>query len=381
VTDVVDLSATLSSAGGDVGNLGYVHLLTIVQQFVGDGDGLFYKKALNISSLWVLSFAWYAIALLLGGRALARSITIACACMPTLWYFYCVLLRDLLTVALHSVVLASAMLFFFSSKRRSVHLFVLTFALIASACLRPVTLYFNAVLILVVVLAIKRKILSSRGGSWQVGALILSVLVVQWVLSHGSLSAATDFNQKTQLSALRAQADTIAEQSGNSINSPTALLLTSVKAVPLVIASEPTIASKALNFHDPEQFRGIMNGVWFALFAPFAVLGIVMGGYSTFKSFRSTSSEKRRKPKAVRGAIRIGGPVPGSSAALLIVLLYCAEWYAISVVSQDGTRWRLPIVPALCLIAIWAYKRINVGERFLLLGVWIFVVCAWRIMA
>lgn len=387
VTDVADISVTASSVGGAVGNLGYVHLLTIVQQFVGDGDGLFYKKALNISALWVLSFAWYAIGLMLGGRALARSITIACACLPTLWYFYCVLLRDLLTAALHSVVLASVMLFYLGSKRKPVHLSVLILTIVGSVFLRPVTLFINAGIVLMVAFVIKGKGLSNRGHSWrarrswQVGGLILSCVVVLWLMGNESLSDALNWRQKMNISELRTEVDAASDRSGASISSPVGILLSSAKAAPLFFASEPTIASKAVDLGDPEQLRGLMNGVWFVLLTPFAVLGVVMAGRSTVMNLRAMSSGRQRNLERESGSISIGRPESGSKAALLIVLLYCGIWFAVCVVWWDWTRWRLPVVPALCLIAIWAFKRIGVGERFLSFGVWILAVCVWRIVA
>jgi hypothetical protein len=371
ISDVVNVSATATIVGPVFGGIAYTHLLTIVHQFAG--DSLFFKKALNITSLWVVCFAWYAIALILGGKKLARWTALSCACLPTLWYFYCVVLRDLLTTAIDSTLMASALLFALGARRSYMHLSVMICALITSAFLRPATIYINIALLLVVFGATSHAM--NRGKSWHIVALVLSGLAIGLVLRSETLDSAFSLGQKTSLDSLSAEADGATLE---ALSSPTGVLLRCAKAVPLFFASEPTIASKELQWGDPEQLRGVMNGVWFVLGTPFALVGVSLGIWSAIKNLLSRRSVKLRSSRLRRETHNIDKTVAGSRAALLIILLYCAAWFVVCVLAWDWTRWRLPVVPALCAIAVWGYRRIGVAGRCVSMAGWIVALCAWR---
>jgi len=341
----------------------YLHLLTIIHQFVG--DSLFFCKLLNLTSFWPLVFAWYCIGRLFRGKTFARYSATAIAWLPTLWYPFIVLHRDLLTSMLHSIFFASLLQYFYNTTRRRTHVTVATFSVILLFALRQETIYINFVILLAVLAGIFIKELRETIGFKHLTKIFLAgaaiVLILAWFTTrpYSAISLRSLEQTKGLLSLFLEGSEVGAESFG---------IRRIVSFLPLLLASEPTVASKYLDFFDPEQIRGIMNGPWFTFGVPFSILGLYM-------MVRLIFFVRPIRRQLTQSAEEIGyrwGVIYG-------LLGYCVVWWIVCAISWDWTRWRLPVVPALVTVAVWSFTRLRCIERTSVLLGWIAVLVVWRI--
>lgn len=370
--DYFNLQATRDALYGFEGTT-FTHLLTIINQFVG--DSLLLRKLLNVAALWVMAFAWYGVARLAGGSKFARTVTLFIVLLPTLWYPFCVLYRDELTSSLHSVFFASLLLLVYGKRTELIrHTIAACGATLSLFLLRPGAIYINAAIAVAVMggslLARNKSKVARYTVVAGICAMALYIIVVRT-----NLLDVLRIEKKISLTGIVGQGSTYDSQAPATITGRVRQM------VPLFMISEPTVISRGLDIHDPEQYRGIMNGPWLLLGAPFAALGI--WGIVKF------IVRRRRLTLAVRRQNRLAGN-PGATAVSIVdiaaigvpaaIVGYCLVWLAVSMYVWDWTRWRLPAVPALVLVAVWGFKKTSIGGRAMAMGGWTCVLIAYRLI-
>jgi hypothetical protein len=376
----------LYGAGFDGGV--YVRVLGAIGELVDDSLSL--RKALSIASLWVLVFAWYRIGYSIKGRSFARKCALCIALLPTMWYPFLILYRDLLTAMLHAVFLAASIRCFQEPRRRSLDGTAVLVCLVLAYSLRPATVYINVAIVGIVGVVYFFGRTRGEGakisGRWlgygiaaATAAILLSVVLAD-VIGIKSPILSLQVALSPEELEMRVQSFGIARV---------------LSFVPLFLASEPTIASRQLNFADVEQIRGILNGPWLLLGTPFAVVGLAASLSSPLarRGRRLVRSWMRAgKPQSSLSDQTQGGEVRFSPAgavieqtraidrrALLTVIGYTTIWFVVCLIVWDWTRWRLPAVPALVLIAVWGYDSLTTRERIVLLSLWGGAVLGWRV--
>jgi len=391
LADYIDITATSSYMYGQFGGVAYTHILTIIHQFVG--DSLFFRKMFALAALWPLGFAWYAISRLVAGPKFAKTVLTFTVALPTLWYPFCVLYRDLLTATLHSVFLASVLLFYQGGRRRVRHASVLIVAALLLFILRPMTIYINVAVIAVTAMTGEVALASSRRTSKRRFVLLAATAVAAGlgllIIRDERVSGALSIETKISGQDLENRVTTI---SANRDAAPAGSLVSRgprwASGAVLFIASEGTIASRDLDFRNPEQLRGVMNAPWFLFGAPFAALGIL----TVVRQFRLRKRFPDISPTANRGRWRTpsgrwntAGAVTSEADAkrqfsLWVVTGYSLVWFVLCTLAGDWTRWRLPVVPALVMLAVWQYRKLSQQNRAAVAFAWGVVIVGWRLL-
>lgn len=389
VIDYFDIAKTSSYMYRQFGGSSYTHILTIIHQFVG--DSLFFRKVLSLAALWPLGFAWFAISRLVAGRSFARTVLAVTLALPTLWYPFCVLYRDLLTATLHSIFLASVLLLYRGGKGRMRHASVLTMSALLLFLLRPMTVYINAAVILVTMAADRAVLIASPGRKKIRSALIAAAGVAAvlgfFIVRDSSVAEALQIDNKITVQAVDQQRTGISSSLQATVG-PISWPARLAAGVLLFIGSEPTIVSRELDTGNPEQLRGMMNGPWFLLGAPFvtlAILTVVRG----LLPRRGSSSRSRKTGRDLWGVAGARWRMLGRARAeaetsrrfgLWVVAGYSLIWFALCVLAWDWTRWRLPVVPALAMLAVWQYRKLTVGGRSAVAFGWCLAIVSWRLL-
>jgi len=388
LADYIDVVNTSIYVHGQFGGVTYTHILTIIHQCVG--DSLFLRKVLALTALWPLGFAWYAISRLVAGPSFARAVLVVTVALPTLWYPFCVLYRDLLTAALHSVFLASVLLFYQAGRAQVRHASVLIVAALLLFILRPITIYINGAVIVVAILAGKAALAPSRRTSTFVLLLAAAALALGLafsVIRDEGLAEALRIDDKLTPQAAGKQA-TAFSTNLDAQAGPVSWAVRLAAAAVLFIVSEPTIMSRDLDTGNPEHLRGMMNGPWFLLGPPFAALAIltVVRRLLLRQSARHISLTANlahwRAPGGRWGTAEAVTPGPGPEQrfGLLVVVAYSLIWFAVCAVALDWTRWRLPGVPALVMLAVWQYRRLSRQYCTAMAFGWGLAIVGWRLL-
>ena len=391
LTDYVDVTKTSNHMYMQFGGVPYTHILTIIHQFVG--DSLFFRKMLALAALWPLGFAWYAISCLVAGPPFARTVLAVTVALPTLWYPFCVLYRDLLTAALHSVFLASVLLFHQRTRGRMRHASVLIVVALLLFALRPATIYINAAVIAVAVVAGEAALATSRRTRKARFVLLTAAAVVAglalFIIRDERLSGALRIDTKITPEAVEGQVTAFsASRDAAAAGSLVSRVPRLAAGIVLFIGSEPTIVSRGLDIRNPEQLRGMMNGPWFLFGAPFAALAIftVVRQFLLHQRFLYiVSAANRAQWRAPGGRWNTVGTVTAEADTkrrfgLWVVAGYSLIWFAICVVAWDWTRWRLPAVPALVMLAVWQYRRLSQRDRTAMAFAWGLAIVGWRLL-
>jgi hypothetical protein len=373
---------TVQTPYGEFGGL-YLHILTIAHQLIG--DSLFWRKVLNLTALWPMAFAWYRIARFASGKRSARFVMSGVVWLPTLWYPFLVLYRDLITASLHSVFLAALIWYMASRKRPVTSLLVMFGSGFLLFLFRSATLLINGLVIVVVI--VSWCLAQDRRSS--VTTYIANNVAAASALPSGRLTRFRRLSGITNvaifmvvcvtavavllggsvLNALQAKSVEVSIDSALlTLNNPEAPLILSRIPAGLIlwVTSEPTIVSNQLDFSDPEQLRGIMNGPWFLIGVPFATIGLLIAGSLVFK----------RRMVPASGSISKPDPIPRFT--VFSVLGFAVIWLVVGIVLWDWTRWRLPVVPALLFFAVWGSSFIKRDSRIVLLIMWGLVLIVWR---
>lgn len=393
LTDYVDVTKTSNHMYMQFGGVPYTHILTIIHQFVG--DSLFFRKMLALAALWPLGFAWYAISRLVAGPPFARTVLAVTVALPTLWYPFCVLYRDLLTAALHSIFLASVLLFHQRTRGRMRHASVLIVAALLLFALRPATIYINAAVIAVAVFAGEAALARSRRTSKARFVMLAAATVAAGlailIITDERLSIVFRLDTKATPEAVERQVTALsAGRDAASARSLVSLIPRLAAGAVLFIGSEPTVVSSYLDTRNPEQLRGMMNGPWFLFGAPFAALAILTVVrqfllHQRFLNINIFSTANRAQSRVPSGRWNAAETVTAEAYTrrrfgLWVVAGYSLMWFVICVVAWDWTRWRLPAVPALVMLAVWQFLKLPQRDRTAMAFAWGLAIVGWRLL-
>ncbi len=333
----------------------YLRLLILINQLV-DGS-LFGKKAFNVMWFPPLISATVALIYALDGMRLARGAWLPLTLIPTLWYPFLVLYRDILTTFCHTIVLLGCIRIMLRAEAKSINLMLCVAGIGFGFLLRPGTFVINLLIIGVVLIGaalfLKGSSTGLKGAKKSIATVILGALLAFVALGGdlGILLGSIEKSVRTETSGLLPR------------------IVQGVMMLHLFVASEPVLFSRDLQIGNIEQLRGALNGVWFAFWAPFVICGTAIAARTLLKSGVGTYTGRN---------VTAHFP-PGIKFVLWCLLGYVTCWWAITTELADFTRWRLPAVPVLAVLAVYAWSRLEKSVRIVILVGWWLTIVIWRI--
>jgi hypothetical protein len=141
------------------------------------------------------------------------------------------------------------------------------------------------------------------------------------------------------------------------------------------------VISNKLDIDDPEQYRGIMNGPWVLFGAPFAALGIIeIVQYVVWQRRRGIAAQLMIRRNQLPGAGVVAAAEIAAAGVPAAIIGYCLVWLAVTVYLWDFSRWRLPVVPALTLAAVWGFTTTSTAWRALTFGGWLILLSGYWLL-
>jgi hypothetical protein len=361
---VSDTAATIHDFEG----VPYTHLLTVCNQFIG--DSLFARKLLNLACLWPAAFAWYWIARQMRGRRYARVVCICMTMLPTLWYFFFILYRDLLTLCFQSTFLAAYLRLCATQRNRVAHTVVCVASFAILTWLRIQTVYFNVLLIVIVWLCLRHMI--------GVASLLRRNLAIL-VLGGVCIAAATAVLGHSKLNPQFVAHEVLYYKGAGEIAPDTGWIERAAMMIPLFAVSELGVGASTVKMSDPDNLSAVLNVPWSLAVAPFVLaLFLALTWKSTKIVLRRLKSVLSGSGSRVRTRVRRGLDAWRRSV-FHVVVAYCVLCYFVCLLTGNWTRWRLPAVPALIMLAILQYRQSSTIWRVLTIAIWIFSVFIYRV--
>lgn len=351
----------------------YLKILTISN--LAFGDSLVLRKAVSLPFLWLTVIAVYSIAMPAFGARVAGWMAAVTGLLPTLWYPFTVLYRDTITMSLHVLALAGFLCTVLSQvhKTRSIVITVAAIGLLFA--FRPGTLLINAGVFLP--LAVFALMLLRGGMRRPVVAVPASLALIAMVYAISRYQSAAGF-QDTQVGA-----GSGLRYFGGGIGT---LSRQWIRNLHLFIVSEPTLFSRKLDLTDVEQYRGIMNGIWVLFGASFMLVGTWFAGGTIWKWFKTmqrinTGARPMLRQNLARiDQLNFADSLNVTGMTCMTILWYAFVWSVVLCELADFTRWRLPVVPILCMLAVIGWVRAKPDLRWVVMIMWGSALFGWRVL-
>lgn len=337
---------------------GYGMLLTWAGQFVE--DSLYLRKALNVAFFLCLPAIWYSIGMSIKGRAMAvASFWIMLLTCP-LWHYWMYLFKDMTIVLLQSIFLLAAVNFF--SGRHNPTTILLIF--LSTLLLIPFRLYLVAVNVLV----LAAGFISTLKAPTRKGSKAFRLVIVS-ACAAAVLIAATDQSilQKLGVNSSARSLDSSALQKNMVLYEKakqSQLQRSKLYALQfpfLFVIGETAGLNPATwgNINTGENLRGFFVIPWIFFDVPLLLVGLK--GF--FRRDRVTANKLTRSAHTISLEVN-------NKANKILLLSFIAAYIAIAWFSTDTTRWRMPAMPAMAMLAASGWVSLRPQSRALLLICW-----------
>jgi hypothetical protein len=327
---------------------GYPLILTWLHQAVG--DSLYLRKCLNLFLFLMLPIIWYRIGELAGGRRLAVAGAVAVMFTTPLWFYWAFLLKDMAIILIQSVFLA-ALLSYSANRKVSASLLVIFLSTLALVPFRVMLVAFNMALFLPVLLFFHEgkgrvSVLALR---WVAGTLLVAgMLFAATNSSVLSRLGATGQNRSLEKASVKANLDFYAKLKSRRLSSAFFPVL-------YVVGEVGAFNPATWEHVDAMVLREASVVPWIFVGVPLFCVGV------------GAALRPRRQTTAVVAVEDEGLGRRG----MLILAAFIAGYVAVSWISNDTTRWRMPAMPAMAAMAGWGWITLRPGQRFLLLLGWL----------
>jgi hypothetical protein len=379
---------------------GYPLLLTWVHQLVG--DSLFARKALNLAMFLLLAAVWLAAGRAAGGRRLGYAFGFAILLATPLWVFWAFLLKDMSIVLLQSFFLLGMVRL--AAGRVGPGTWIPIF--VGTVLLVPLRIYLVllhlAVLVATSVLlgrhSVRRKVVMLGGTALLLAGVVTlggNVAVLQAMGATGN-NRALDYESLREVSeiyAVERQGGTarmvmfpvlyvlgetaglrtgtvVREQQGRG----TSTTLRGLSAVPWIFFGTPLFAYALWRLLTGWLASWRRRRVSFAAAPAFAAAG---PAGVTLPVFAATAAPAAWSlpPPAVASTPAAGGTagtakVRPSLAPWLPLLVYLMLYGVLAWIVSDTTRWRMPAVPVMVVLAAQGWMWLTPRGRLTLVGGW-----------
>lgn len=323
---------------------GYGVILSVVHKIFGTGLGGL--KLSNIAFYIVVTSTYARIASELRGRQFGYLVAIFVSGLIPLWYYYIFLLKDMIVVLLQGLVLLGAVLIHKTSGRKG--WFVTSIGTLAVVPFRSFLVVLNvAVAGLAAALIRPSDATSIRRKSrvnWRSILSIVGCLILFYVATNSTLAQSLGLISQSRL----VNADTVSAFAVERFQSsaiqraifPFLYLITESSGIQVLFSGGYITAAR---------LRGLFALPWIVFYLPLLIVGL----------WSLAFGPDRRKLWA---------------SPWIVVVGFCAIYLGVSWIVGDTTRWRLPDMPALTMIAALGYSHISRLAKGLLLSSWLAVV-------
>jgi hypothetical protein len=336
---------------------GYPWLLALIYQFAG--HDLLCFKLLNLAIFIALAVVWYRIGSALHSPQFGRSMVIAILLVTPLWFFWMMLLKDIVITFLQSVFLWGVVEI--SSKRgRSGWIL----ALIATLALIPFRTYLVLANLATVAGATMLLLMRRKEFNRALFVPLLASVLVAIVLALASSSqflAELGINETRVISMDTTQSVLASSSSASRMNR---------KQFPLLyLLSETTgLNPESYASFSGNKISGLLALPWILVGVPFVCLGFV---------------GLLRPPPGGMSARSLFARIQASRAVTTpwgVVIVFVFVYIGIAWSVGDTTRWRMPDMPALASIGMAGWAARPPRKRVAVMLAWgIVSFCAFMI--
>lgn len=341
LTEAFDLTRFV----GSMEQPGYPWLLSLVNHFAG--SELLTFKAMNLTLYILLAVVWYRIGTLLQGSAFGRKAMLVLLLLTPLWFYFMFLLKDMAISLLQSLFLLGLVE---QSRRNTFRAWLLIFIPIFALFLfrTPLVLQSSAVLLASLLVASL-----SRGGKGVILAQLIGWIIVAGLLAIGSdqdVMASMGIHTEHRLLGSSEMMEAVSDSSEASLINRTLFPL-------LYLFSETSgLNPQTWVLLDQYWLRGLLALPWLFIVPPIFILGVIW-----LTKSQSVNINQRRRFLYSR-------MVATPWAALVIFVI---SYIALSWNIGDTTRWRIPDMPAIAVIALAGWHYTHPRIRWQVLKLWI----------
>ena len=362
--------------------IGYSLFLSLVHKLFG--DSLFVQKCFNIFFFLMIGLVWYDIGCVLVSRNLGRSLLLILYFVPSSWFYYLFVLKDILIALLQSIFLWALVKMVSNRLSPSRSLVVIILTMLGLLSLRDgAALCSFATLLVCVVLIGHRFVREQRGWKIVTSMLVIAILfaillgiptMAQYLYDIGIARLWTPVASMERIDieriAQHTEEHTISILGLPKVPSFVVLLLLG-EVTAFSIAKMPDFSTAHL------WLRGWLEIPWMLLGAPFLFVGLVFLARQWLWRIRYARQHHYTVPSQLNVKFlashkvwnRIGESKQWLSGFVPIIVFILIYSYAMFFLSAT-TRWRLSMLPPMFLLTALGLRVSSPKMRIGVLGFW-----------
>ena len=336
---------------------GYPLLLSWINSLFG--SSLYIRKGLNLSFFLGLAIVWFSIGRLIGGRHFALLLGTSLLFCTPLWFYWMFVLKDMLIILIQSLFIMA--LVQYMSRARPAG----AIALMASASVLMIPFRVMLVLVNAAMAGVAAVLQFGRNEGGRYRAVQISAIVVAMALVFLVGSSETALRYLGVVGESRALDATNVGRAVTGYLGGGAGGMALVTFPVLYVVGEINAMNPAnWGLSTSPQLRALLQLPWIFLGAPFFVVGIIQTW---------TRRVDRRDPGQARTSATVDPRV------MLLFLAFVVIYAALSWLSADTVRWRMPVLPAMVALALWGWVSVRPIARIGLIISWVTFVTTFSI--
>jgi len=360
--------------------IGYPLFLSLVHKLFG--DSLFVQKCFNIFFFLMIGLVWYDIGCVLGSRILGRSLLLFIYFVPSLWFYYLFVLKDMLITLFQSIFLWALVRMVSNrlSPIRSLAIIILTMLCLVS--LRDGAALCSFATLLVSTSLIGYRLARERHG-WKIITSMLIVVILFAILLGTPIIAKYLYDigvarlwtpvislKRLEIARIAQRVETRSISILGLPEAPSLVVLLLLGDISVFSIARPVDFSTAHLW-----LRGWFDIPWMLLGIPFLFLGLIFlakrykrRGFNNLSRWNAKSVNHKLWDRTDKNKQLLSGFVP----IVVFILIYSYAMFFL----KAATRWRLPMLPPVFLLATLGWYSSSMRIRMGVIAFWwsIFVV-------
>lgn len=330
---------------GSMEQPGYPILLSLVH-YLADSSLLTFK-IFNLALYILLAVVWYCIGNLLQGGAFGRKAMLILLLVTPLWFYFLYLRKDIAIVLLQSLFLLGLVEQWLRNNLRSWLLIILPIVTL---------LFFRTSLVLQSSAVLLGTLLFSnfsRGGKG-----VFLTQIVGWIFVSGLLVIGSDQDIMSSIGIYTEHRLLGSAEMIETVSKVSEASLMNRALFPLLylISETSGLSPQAWEMLDQSWLRGLLALPWLFIAPPLFFLGLIW--------LTQSQREKPHQGRRFRDSRMISTPW---AALVMFVISYIAISWEVG----DTTRWRLPDMPVIAVIALAGWNYMQTRIRWQILTLWI----------
>ncbi len=328
---------------------GYPWLLSFVLLFIG--KHLFVLKILNLAFFLMLAPIWYRVGLELESKSFARKMCLVMILLTPLWYYTFFLLKDMTITFIESLFLLGVV------QIRKHHI-LRSWLLIISASLAIIPFRSPLVIINVTVLVgvLLFVILDRKMPRYKIGMLIFTgaiAIVLLLISSDPAIMAKMGIYAQHRIGITEVVDTAVSIGESSHINR---------ELFPILYLFNETsgFSPETWSNFTALSLRGVGCIPWIIFGAPLFILGLF--SLLVYGDFRLKWGQRLFKNVSKSLIVTSGW----GGIFMFLLVFFAASWEV-----GDTTRWRLPDIPAMAMVALAGWEHMKVRVRYRVFLFWI----------